>query len=206
LINTATLRFPIAQRDVGAPLCWAQVNYITSGNFLPGSDQFGMNAAVNAAFFQNLYNARLNFVYYTIGSMLVNTPTGTKVGNGETLYIPATTGTLLPVQTCIVLNLFSTNTTRRGRGIFRLAGLTTFHVDGDYVSLAARPLVEAVAATFITTFTYAGVTFTPAVWSRLDGAMYPINRVTITDRICRMHKRRPWRQKQNPIVRQPLNW
>jgi hypothetical protein len=206
LPNTASFRFGIGRRSFTAPNSWAQLNFITSGDFLPGATGIGLEVAFGVPFGNALVINDLNTNFDTPGVNTVNVPSGTRVGSGGIaggVFLPSVQ---TPTQMCAYITLYSDNHTRAGRGIYRIPQLPTRYVNGDYISTLLPPALAWTINFLETGFTYEGVTFTPAVWSRVNNQMYPIKKAVLSNRISRLHKRRPWRQNTNSFIMPTYNW
>jgi len=200
LPHSATFRWQWGQARYPTQNYYGQLNYITSGEFTPG---------VVA------YEAWLGFVggltpwfgYLAEGTALTS-QTSLTVTTATRTYLasfPLDTGgygyaNYVPNQLCFVTSLWSTGPGRAGRGIFRSSADPWALLQGDYVPASFRDAWNIYSTAFLTSFDVHGVTFTPAVWSRRHNALWPINRVTLSARISRLHKRRAARRKQNAWI------
>jgi len=108
----------------------------------------------------------------------------------------------IPSNISAVFSLYTSDPSRKGRGIFRYGPVLMTYIDGNSIPSLGGADAQ-IEDFFLNGFTYFGFTFIPCVWSRKANQFLPIIRVAMNPYACRLSKRRAQKQKQNPWIPLP---
>jgi hypothetical protein len=167
-----------------------QFNFIASGGVPASGSAYAFMGAF-ATWANPFLSLPTGIPLYTgfITSQVWTDHTGTVNASHNTPPLSPGTGNVTVQQTGANISMQPEIPSINFRGRFHFPWMLPTDFDGDHLSATGITRLTPLANMFMTTWTFEGTTFTPAIWSRALGTMEPIKKATLTLKPSTVRKR-----------------